>query len=90
MIKETPEAQRPKSVNDLKEIIAARVNKGREIMKHVLNGNGFRHQATTRNVACLTLAFHAATMNKKEYNERGSFSVADPHGRLYRWLDSCK
>ena len=90
MIKETPEAQRPKSVNDLKEIIAARVNKGREIMKDVLNGNGFRHQATTRNVACLTLAFHAATMNKGEYNERGSFSVADPRGRLYQWLDSCK
>ena len=27
---------------------------------------------------------------RKEYNERGSFSVDDPDGRLYQWLDTCK
>ena len=90
MIAETPEAQRPKNVEELKAIIKARVDKGLEIYKDVLAGNGFRHKATPRNVACLTLALHAATLNKGEFNERGAFSISDPDGRLYQWLDSCK
>ena len=90
MIMETPDAQRPKNVEELKALIQARVEKGREILKDVLAGNGFRHKATTRNVACLTLALHAATLNKKEFNERGAFSISDPDGRLYQWLDTCK
>lgn len=90
MVLETPDALRPKNVEELKALIKARVEKGREILKDVLAGNGFRHKATTRNVASLTLALHAATLNKKEFNERGAFSISDPDGRLYQWLDTCK
>lgn len=90
MVLETPDALRPKNVEELKALIKARVEKGREILKDVLAGNGFRHKATTRNVASLTLALHAATLNKKEFNERGAFSISDPDGRLYQWMDTCK
>ncbi len=49
-----------------------------------------RYEASPRNVACVTLALHAATVDQNEYNERGAFSVRDPDGRLYQWLDTCK
>ncbi len=90
MIKDCPPSERPNSIDEFKSILEARINKGREIMKDVLAGHGYRHQCTPRNAACLTLAFHAATNNKNELNERGSFSVEDPNGRLYQWLDTCK
>ena len=41
-------------------------------------------------MACVTLALHAGTVKKGEINERGAFSVVDPDGRLYQWLDTCK
>jgi hypothetical protein len=90
MLKDCPPAERPHSIDAFKNILQARINKGREIMKDVLAGNGYRHQCTPRNAACLTLAFHAATRNKNEQNDLGSFSVEDPKGRLYQWLDTCK
>ena len=90
MVNETPADQRPKNVDELKAVLTARINKGNEILHDVLAGKGYRHQATTRNVACLTLLFHAATLNKNELNDRGAFSVADPDGKLYQWLDTCK
>lgn len=90
MIANTPQAERPQNVDKLKEILASRIQRGQDIIRAALEGNGHRYAATPRNVACLTLALHAATVKKGEYNERGSFSVADPEGKLYQWLDTCK
>ncbi len=90
MLENTPQAQRPRSLEELQDILAARIQRGRDIIRAALEGNGHRYAATPRNVACVTLALHAGTVKKGEYNERGSFSVADPDGRLYQWLDSCK
>ena len=90
MLANTPEAERPRSLAELQNILAVRIQRGRDIIRAALEGNGHRYAATTRNAACVTLALHAGTVKKGEYNERGAFSVADPDGRLYQWLDTCK
>jgi hypothetical protein len=90
MIMDTPPADRPKSVEELKNILAARINRGQEILKAIYSGEGHRYETSLQNAACVTLAFHAATVEKGEYNERGAFSVEDPDGNIYKWLDRCK
>ncbi|WP_406038745.1 hypothetical protein [Succinimonas sp.] len=90
MIMDTPPAERPRSVAELKNLLACRIQKGREIIKAVYAGQGHRYETSLRNAACVTLAFHAATVKKGEYNDRGAFSVQDPDGYLYQWLDKCK
>ncbi len=90
MIMDTPPADRPKSIEELKNIIAARIGRGQEILKAIRSGQGHRYETSLRNAACVTLAFHAATVEKGEYNERGAFSVEDPDGGIYHWLDRCK
>ena len=54
----------------------------------MLAGNGGDHFATPANVADLTLALHAAALRHGEKLPNGSFSVADPDGRLAQWLDT--
>lgn len=90
MIMDTPPADRPRSTEQLKQLLASRIQKGREIIKAVYAGQGHRYETSLRNAAAVTLAFHAATVKKGEYNDRGSFSVQDPNGYLYQWLDKCK
>ncbi|MBQ3683503.1 MAG: hypothetical protein II922_10605 [Succinimonas sp.] len=90
MIMDTPPAERPRSVAELKNLLACRIQKGRDIIKAVYAGQGHRYETSLRNAACVTLAFHAATVKKGEYNDRGAFSVQDPDGYLYQWLDKCK
>ncbi|MBQ7607499.1 MAG: hypothetical protein IJU76_05965 [Desulfovibrionaceae bacterium] len=90
MLERTPAAERPRNLAEFQSILASRIQRGMDIAKAVLEGNGHRYAASTRNVACLTLAFHAATAAQNEYNERGAFSVADPDGKLYQWLDTSK
>ena len=90
MLANTPEAERPRNIEELKAVLATRIQRGRDIFKAVIQGEGHRYAATPRNVACLTLALHAGTVKKGEYNERGAFSVSDPDGKLYQWLDTCK
>ena len=90
MLENTPKADRPRSLEELQNILAGRIQRGRDILAAVYAGNGSRYAATTRNVACVTMALHAGTVKKGELNERGAFSVSDPDGRLYQWLDTCK
>ncbi|MBQ9274414.1 MAG: hypothetical protein IJ228_06320 [Succinivibrio sp.] len=90
MLEGIPQSQRPAGIEELKAILASRIQRGRDIIAAALNGQGHRYEASLRNVACVTLAMHAATLHKGEYNERGSFSVEDPQGLLYQWLDGCK
>ena len=90
MVANAPAAERPKNVDELRAMLAARIQRGRTILMAVFSGNGHRYAATPRNAACVTLAMHAATVAKGELNTRGAFSVADPDGYLYKWLDSSK
>jgi len=90
MFANTPEAERPKSIGELRAVLAARIRRGKAILMSVFAGNGHRYEATPRNIACVTLALHAGTVLKGEYNERGAFSVEDNDGRLYQWLDTCR
>lgn len=90
MLANTPKAERPRTLQELQNILAVRIQRGRDIFRSVMQGKGHRYAATPRNVACLTLALHAGTVKKGEYNERGAFSVEDPDGKLYHWLDTCK
>ncbi len=90
MVANAPPAERPRNADELKAMLAARIKRGRTILKAVFMGNGHRYAATPRNAACVTLAMHAGTVAKGELVTRGAFSVADPDGHLYRWLDSSK
>ncbi len=90
MVANAPVAERPRSVEELRARLAARIKLGRTILMAVFSGNGHRYAATPRNAACVTLALHAPTVAKGELNTRGAFSVADPDGYLYRWLDTSK
>ncbi|MBQ7584850.1 MAG: hypothetical protein IJU40_01200 [Desulfovibrionaceae bacterium] len=90
MLANTPAAERPKDLEEFKKILASRIERGRDIINHVTHGHGDRYAATPRNVACLTLALHAATVKKGEILNRGAFSVEDPNGSLYKWLDTSK
>ena len=90
MLANTPEAERPQNLDEFKKILASRIQRGRDILDAIYQGKGQNYEASLRNVACLTLALHAGTAKKGEYNARGSFSVADPDGKIYQWLDTCK
>ena len=90
MIKETLASECPKSVEELKAVLEARIDKGNSIIRDVLHGKGYIHKCTPRNAACMVLALHAISMTKGEYLERGSFSIEDPDGRLYQWLNTSK
>jgi hypothetical protein len=90
MIESTPEADRPRGLDELRQILSARIGRGQDILRAVYAGKSGRYQASNENVACVTLALHAGTFAKGEINTRGAFSVEDPDGRLYRWLDTNK
>ena len=81
-------AECPRSLDELKSLISGRISNGRQIIRDVLAGNGGNHAATPANVADLTLALHAAALRHGEKLPDGSFSVADPDGRLAQWLDT--
>lgn len=88
IVSNTPPAECPRNVDELKQLLSGRISHGREIIRDVLAGNGGDHFATPANVADLTLALHAAALRHGEKLPNGSFSVADPDGRLAQWLDT--
>ena len=88
IVSNTPPAECPRSLDELKQLLSGRISRGREIIRDVLAGNGTNHAATPANVADLTLALHAAALRHGEKLPDGSFSVADPDGRLAQWLDT--
>lgn len=88
IVANTPPAECPRSLDELRQLLSGRISHGREIIRDVLAGNGGDHFATPANVADLTLALHAAALRHGEKLPNGSFSVADPDGRLAQWLDT--
>ena len=90
IVSNTPPAECPRSLDELRQLLSGRISHGREIIRDVLAGNGGDHFATPANVADLTLALHAAALRHGEKLPNGSFSVADPDGRLAQWLDTSR
>ena len=88
IVANTPPAEGPRSLDELRQLLSGRISHGREIIRDVLAGNGGDHRATPANVADMTLALHAAALRHGEKMQNGSFSVADPDGRLAQWLDT--
>ena len=88
MVVNTPESERPRSVQELKQVLSARIRRGNSILKALYAGKIHRYEASAANVAALTVAIHAAALSKKEYIYRGAFSVSDPDGHIARWLDT--
>ncbi|MBQ9432075.1 MAG: hypothetical protein IJU44_11055 [Kiritimatiellae bacterium] len=79
---------RPRSIEELRAQLEARIKRGSEIMRALETGNVSRFEASEQNIAALTIALHIAALKKGEYMYRGSFSVEDPAGNIARWLDS--
>ena len=79
---------RPRSVDELRAMMEARIHRGNEILRSLLSGNVSRFEANEQNISALTIALHTAALKKGEFMYRGSFSVADPDGNIARWLDT--
>ena len=87
MVTNTPEAERPRSIQELKRFLSARVTRGNQILKALYAGKINRFEPSRENITALTVAIHVAALKKNEYIYRGAFSVSDPNGNIARWLD---
>ena len=90
-----PENKRPRGLAGrdqlgvmIRDMLSKRIGNGLQILQDVRAGNGTRHKASAANVADLTLALHAIGLSNGDKLPNGSFSVADPDGKLARWLDT--
>ena len=84
-----PAKECPKTVEEVVNLLAARIEHGRTIARDVLEGRGAFHSSNTHNVADVTLALYAAALRHGEKIHNGAFSVQDPEGLLAKWLDTC-
>ena len=78
---------RPRSVDELRATLEARIRRGNDILRALLNGNTHLFEPTLANVVAVTQAIHVAGLKKGEFMYRGSFSISDPDGNIARWLD---
>ena len=83
-----PGVHRPRSIEELRAVMEARIRRGNEIFRALQNDNVSRFEASEQNIAALTIALHAAALKKDEFMYRGSFSIEDPNGNIARWLDT--
>ena len=95
MVDAMPESERPRGLagraqlaTQLQTLLASRIANGLTILRDVRAGNGNLHRATAENVSDLTLALHTLGLRNGEKMPNGSFSVADPDGKLAKWLDT--
>ena len=77
----------PRTVDQLREFLEARLKRGKEVLDAVLDGDVNRFEPSQDNIVCLTHALHAAALRQGQYMYRGAFSVRDPDGNIARWLD---
>ena len=78
---------RPRTVEQLKAFLEARVRRGLEILGAVRDGDVNRFEPSRDNLIALTHALHHLALRQGQYMYRGAFSIADPDGNLARWLD---
>ncbi|MBQ6471274.1 MAG: hypothetical protein IJJ33_04775, partial [Victivallales bacterium] len=78
---------RPRSVDELRASLSARIQRGFDILHALREGKTARYAPTMGNIVAVTHALHAAALMNGQYMYRGAFSVADPDGNIARWLD---
>ena len=88
MVMNTPEAERPRSISELRRFLSARAARGNSILRALYEGKINRFEPSRENISALTVAIHAAALKKGEYIYRGAFSISDPNGNIARWLDT--
>ena len=88
MVMNTPAAERPRSIGELKKFLSARLARGNNILKALYAGKTSRFEPSSENITALTMAIHVAALKKGEYIYRGAFSISDPDGNIARWLDT--
>lgn len=90
MIKALPKSQRSEAIANLAQTLTDRVRDGLAVKDAVLNGTAQARNImpSAQNVSNLILALYATAAEQNEAFTNGSFSVADPQGRLAQWLDT--
>ena len=90
MIMSLPESQRQAAVTNLQQTLSQRVRDGLRLMDTVLTSPTPPPLPPPSNgqVAAVGLALYALANQQGDTFTNGSFSVADPDGRLAKWLDS--
>lgn len=88
MIKTLPKAQRAGFANDIGQFLSDRINNGHDLLNSVCNGVAQRGPDTPA-IADILLFLEAKAVQSGHGFTEGAFSVEDPTGLLYQWLDSC-
>ena len=90
LITKHPSVDCPRNVDELRALLRAQVQLGREVLGALMSGRPRLFEPTNRNIVALTYALHAAALKKGEYMYRGSFSIEDKNGDIARWLDKAE
>ena len=87
LLSKSSPVHRPRNLDELRNLLAAQVRRGNEVLGALMSGRESLFEPTHENVVALTHALHAAAVRKGEYMHRGSFSIEDKNGAIARWLD---
>ena len=90
LITKHPTVDCPRNVDELRALLRAQVQLGREVLGALMSGRPKLFEPTNQNIVALTYALHAAALKKGEFMYRGSFSIEDKNGEIARWLDKAE
>ena len=88
MIMSLPKSERQAAVANLQQTLNQRVADGLRLMDTVLSSPTMPPPPKNEDVAAIGLALYALANQQGDAFTNGSFSVADPDGRLAKWLDT--
>ena len=88
MIMSLPKSERQAAVANLQQTLSKRVADGLRLMDTVLSSPTMPQPPSNEDVAAIGLALYALANQQGDAFTNGSFSVADPDGRLAKWLDT--
>ena len=88
MIMSLPKSERQAAVANLQQTLSKRVADGLRLMDTVLSSPTMPQPPSNEDVAAVGLALYALASQQGDAFTNGSFSVADPDGRLAKWLDT--
>ena len=88
MIMSLPKSERQAAVANLQQTLSKRVSDGLRLMDTVLSSPTMPQPPSNEDVAAIGLALYALANQQGDAFTNGSFSVADPDGRLAKWLDT--
>ncbi|MBO7535051.1 MAG: hypothetical protein J6T46_13765 [Victivallales bacterium] len=88
MIMSLPKSERKAAVANLQQTLNQRVADGLRLMDTILSSPTMPPPPKNEDVAAIGLALYALANQQGDAFTNGSFSVADPDGRLAKWLDT--